>query len=96
MMVLILHKVRSSLRGRLTRWLIQPHSGVFVGHPSARIRDQLWTMVCEEIDSKGGGAVLIHPEANEQGCRISAYGETTKEMVDFDGLVLPKTRKTAC
>lgn len=94
MMVLIVSKVRPSIRGRLTRWLIQPQSGVYVGHPSARIRDRLWEMVREEIDTKGGAAVLIHPDANEQGCRILTHGETPKEMVDFEGLVLPKTRKS--
>ena len=91
MMVLILHKVRPSMRGRLTRWLIQPQSGVYVGHPSARIRDRIWEMVCEEVDSKGGSAILIHPEAVEQGCRILTHGKTPKTMVDFEGLVLPKT-----
>lgn len=94
MMVLIVHKVRPSIRGRLTRWLIQPQSGVYVGHPSARIRDRLWEMVREEIDTKGGAAVLIHPAANEQGCCILTHGETPKEMVDFEGLVLPKTPKS--
>jgi CRISPR-associated protein Cas2 len=94
MMVLILHKVRPSIRGRLTRWLIQPQSGVYIGHPSARIRDRIWDMVCEEIDVKGGAAVLIHPEASEQGCRILTRGETPKTMVDFEGLVLPKTPKS--
>jgi CRISPR-associated protein Cas2 len=94
MMVLIVHKMRPSIRGRLTRWLIQPQSGVYVGHPSARIRDLLWAMVCEEIDIKGGGAVLIRPDANEQGCQILTHGDTPKEMVDFEGLVLPKTRKS--
>ena len=63
MMVLILHKVRPSIRGRLTRWLIQPQSGVYVGHASARIRDLIWELVRDEIDNKGGAAVLIHPDA---------------------------------
>ena len=93
MMVLILYKVSPSIRGRLTRWLIQPQSGVYVGHPSARIRERIWEMVCEEIDIKGGAAVLIHPEATEQGCRILTRGDTPKAMVDIEGLILPKTRE---
>ena len=94
MMVLILHKVRPTIRGRLTQWLIQPQSGVYVGHPSARIRDRIWDMVCKEIDVKGGAAILIHPDANEQGCRILTCGQTPKVMVDFEGLTLPKTPKS--
>ena len=36
MVVLILQSVRPSLRGELTRWLIQPAAGVFVGRVSAQ------------------------------------------------------------
>ena len=91
MMVLILHKVRPGFRGKLTRWLIQPQTNMYVGHPSARIREAIWKLVCAEIDLKGGSAILIHPEACEQGCRILTHGDTPKAMRDFDGLVLPKT-----
>ena len=66
-MVLILHKIRPGVRGRLTRWLVQPQTNVYVGHPSARIRDVIWKLITEEIDIKGGSAILIHPDACEQG-----------------------------
>ncbi|MBX3395394.1 MAG: type I-E CRISPR-associated endoribonuclease Cas2 [Phycisphaerae bacterium] len=95
MMVLILHKVRPGFRGRLTRWLVQPRTNVYVGHPSARIRERLWKKVEEEIDLKGGSAILIHPDACEQGYRIVTYGRTPRIMRDFDGLILPKTPKSA-
>ena len=91
MMVLILKNVRASLRGRLTRWLIQPHSGVYVGHPSGRIRERLWQTVSEEVDTKGGSAIMIHPAANEQGYQILTRGSPSRMMVDFEGLTLPKT-----
>lgn len=93
MMVLILHKVRPGVRGRLTRWLIQPQTNVYVGHPSARIRDAIWKLITEEIDTKGGSAILIRPDPCEQGCRILQYGESPRDMKDFDGLILPKTQK---
>ena len=94
MMVLILHKIRPGFRGRLTRWLIQPQTNVYVGHASARIRDRIWQLVCEEIDLKGGSALLVHPAACEQGYRILSHGDTPRIMRDFEGLVLPKTRKS--
>jgi CRISPR-associated protein Cas2 len=94
MMVLVLRNVRPGFRGRLTRWLIQPQSGVYVGHLSGRVRDELWHAVCDEIDNKGGAAVLVVPAANEQGYSIRTHGKTDKTFVDFDGLVLPKTAKT--
>ena len=31
MVVFILQRVSPSLRGELTRWLVQPHTGVYVG-----------------------------------------------------------------
>ncbi len=44
---MILEKVPVSLRGELTRWLIEPHAGVFVGHVNARVRDKLWEKCCQ-------------------------------------------------
>jgi CRISPR-associated protein Cas1 len=28
--------------GALSRWLLEPKTGVFLGNPSARVRDELW------------------------------------------------------
>jgi CRISPR-associated protein Cas2 len=90
MVVLILDKAPSGLRGKLTRWLYQPKAGVFFGWVSARVRDLLWQRVCAGL--KEGGAILIYPDDNEQGFSIRTAGEPKVEMVDFDGLILPKTR----
>ena len=89
MMVMVLERVTPSLRGELTRWLIQPKTGVFVGRVSARVRDLLW----EKITSakKGGAALLIYQDATEQGFSIRTAGRTSKVIEDFDGLFLPKT-----
>lgn len=95
MMVLILRNVRPGIRGRLTRWLVQPQSGVYLGHPSGRIRDRIWEMVCEEIDLKGGSAVMITPAANEQGYAVLTRGTPPKVFVDYEGLTLPKTPRKA-
>ncbi len=46
MIVLILEKVPTSLRGELTRWLLELKAGVFVGKVSAMVRDRLWEHVC--------------------------------------------------
>ena len=46
MVVIILEKVSPALRGELTRWLIEPHPGVFVGHVSGMVRDRLWEKCC--------------------------------------------------
>ena len=42
MIVMLLEKVPLRVRGELTRWLIEPHTGVFVGHVNAMVRERLW------------------------------------------------------
>lgn len=92
MIVMILERVTPSLRGELTRWLIQPKTGVFVGRVSARVRDLLWDKV---TTSKGNGAALIvYQDATEQGFSIKTSGRTTKIVENFEGLLLPKTPAT--
>ena len=91
MMVLTMERVPRSLRGELTRWLIEVKTGTFVGRVSAMVRDKLWEMVCKKV--KGGGALLIHRTDNEQGFDIRTVGETDKVVVDFDGLLLIRTPK---
>ena len=89
MIVLILERVTPGLRGELTRWLIQPKTGVFVGNIPARVRDLLWDRVCRS--RRNGAAVLIHSDDTEQGFSVRTAGATSKLMTDFDGLWLPKT-----
>jgi CRISPR-associated protein Cas2 len=55
MVVIILESVPVSLRGELTRWMLELRAGVFVGSLSAMVRDKLWEMVCSKFKNKGGG-----------------------------------------
>jgi len=86
MVVMILEKVPTSLRGELTRWLIEPHPGVFVGHLSGMVRDKLWEKCCEKL--KEGGALQMWSTNNEQRFAIRTFGDTQRTVVDFDGLQL--------
>ena len=90
MVVLILERVTPSLRGELTRWLIQPKTGVFVGNLPARVRELLWQRV--ERSRKGGAATIIHSDNTEQGFTLQTTGKTSKIIEDFDGLFLASTR----
>jgi CRISPR-associated protein Cas2 len=86
MVVMILDKVPVSLRGELTRWLIEPRSCVFVGHVNAMVRDLLWQKCCQR---KGAGSVIqIWSTNNEQRFRMRAHGDTRREIVELDGLQL--------
>ncbi len=86
MVVIILEKVPPSLRGELTRWLIEPHPGVFVGHVSAMVRERLWQKVCSRL--KGGGALLLWSTNTEQHFKMDMFGFTKRHIVDYEGLQL--------
>jgi CRISPR-associated protein Cas2 len=90
MVVFILERVPVSVRGELSRWLIHPKTGVFVGHVSARVRDLLWERLQKSM--KKGAALLIYTSDSEQGYSIRTFGNTKKIIQDYDGLTLPKTR----
>ena len=84
-MVLSLAACPESLRGDLTKWLMEISSGVFVGQVSARVREKLWHRVQENI--KNGRAVLVYNTNNEQKLDFRIHGETW-EPIDFDGIKL--------
>jgi CRISPR-associated protein Cas2 len=86
MVVMVLERVPASLRGELTRWLIEPHSGVFVGHVNAMVRDRLWDK-CRE-SKRAGGVIQAWSTNNEQRFEIRMGGTTKRDVVNFDGLRL--------
>ena len=69
MIVLVVTACPAGLRGDLSKWLIELTPGVFVGRPSARIRDLLWERTVELC--KDGRALLVYSAANEQGLELS-------------------------
>ena len=89
MVVLILERVSPSLRGYLTRWMLEPKAGVFVGTLSAMVREKLWKEVCQK--AKGGGCILIYKSNNEQGFRVDFWDISSRMVVDMEGLILFKT-----
>ena len=86
MVVITLEKVPTSLRGELTRWLVEVKTGTFVGRVSAMVRDKLWELVCAK--SRGGGCLIVYNTNNEQGFALRSHGETKRVLVDFEGLTL--------
>jgi CRISPR-associated protein Cas2 len=86
MTVIVLVAAPEGLRGHLTRWMVEVSAGIFVGNPSKRIRDRIWTLLANRIGE--GQAVLVEPAANEQGWAIRTAGKDRWYPVDFDGLIL--------
>ncbi|MDD5402675.1 MAG: type I-E CRISPR-associated endoribonuclease Cas2e [Dehalococcoidales bacterium] len=86
---MILEKVPTSLRGALSRWLLEPKAGVFLGNPSARVRDELWKRAIKQ--SKQSGSVLqIWSDQNPQGYSYRQFGDRGRTFFDFEGLSLIK------
>jgi CRISPR-associated protein Cas2 len=94
MIVMILERVKPSLRGELTRWLLEPRAGVFVGRVSAEVRDRLWDKVRDKRGDSGAG-LLIHNSNTEQGFRIRSFGDTTRTVVELEGLQLIRRPRPA-
>lgn len=92
MTVLILERVSPSLRGELTRWLLELKAGVFVGHLSGMVRDRLWELACKEACL--GAGILVHTTDTEQGFAFRFHGEPGREVVDFEGLALLRARSS--
>lgn len=85
MVVLILSGAPASLRGAMTRWLLQVSSGVFVGRLSARVREQVWELVQTYIGD--GRALLIWSVRSEQRFAIASLGHE-REPVDIEGCLV--------
>lgn len=86
MVVMLLEKVPPALRGELTRWLLEVHTGVYIGHVSALVRDKLW-----EKCSKGksaGSVFQAWTTNNEQHFAMRVAGSTNLNIRDWEGLLL--------
>lgn len=93
MIVLILERVPATLRGELSRWMIEPRTGVFVGTLSALVRDKLWERIA--ANDKVGGAILIHRSNTEQGFSVRTAGDPAREIVEREGLRLVRIHSTS-
>lgn len=85
MTVIVLTNCPAGLRGFLTRWLLEISAGVFIGNPSARIRDVLWDEVQQYADQ--GRALLAHTSNSEQGFTFRTHDHNW-HPIDHEGLTL--------
>lgn len=85
MMVLVVAACPQGLRGDITKWLLEIAPGVFVGEPSARIREALWDRT--RALSGSGRAIIVYSSDKEQGISFDTYNYDWYPT-DFDGLTL--------
>lgn len=92
MTVVCLTNCPPRLRGDLTKWLMEINTGVYVGRISARIRDELWKRITENI--RPGQATMVFHAAGEQHMDFRVHN-TTWKPVDYDGIKLMQRPATA-
>ncbi|GAA1108292.1 type I-E CRISPR-associated endoribonuclease Cas2e [Nocardiopsis composta] len=85
MTVIVLTTCPAGLRGFLTRWLMEISAGVFIGNPSARIREALWREVHAYAGT--GRALLAYSTDTEQGFTFETRDHKWRP-VDHEGLTL--------
>lgn len=88
MTVLILERVAPSVRGDLSRWLIEISTGVFVGRVSKMVREALWDRCLQRAGA--GTAILIWRTNNEQGFDLRAYQPKGRVPVRVEGVWLAR------
>jgi len=88
--IIILTNCPAGLRGFLTRWLMEISPGVFIGGPSARIRQALWDEVHQYAGT--GRALLAYTTDNEQGFTFETRDHKW-HPIDYEGLTLIRRPK---
>lgn len=90
MIVLVVSRATPSLRGRLTRWLLQLKPGVYVGTLSSRVQGRLWRSTCMSL--RTGWAVMLYAAKTEQGFDLLSHGPAPVAFEDMEGLWLARKR----
>ncbi len=90
MIVMTLEAVPPSLRGELSRWLIEVQPGVYVGNTTALVRDLLWDKVVQY--ARTGRCTQLYRAHNEQGFAIRLHGDPRRTLVTLDGFQLVAVR----
>jgi CRISPR-associated protein Cas2 len=76
--VLATSSVPVGVRGALTQWYLEVLPGIFVGTPTARVRDLLWKSLCDGLAlDENAYAALIQESNTEQRFTIRTTGAPT-------------------
>ncbi|MGO8705957.1 MAG: type I-E CRISPR-associated endoribonuclease Cas2e [Candidatus Brocadiia bacterium] len=78
------------MRGELSRWLMEPRPGVFLGNASRRVREELWQMAV--LKCKRGSVMQFWSSPAPQGYSGRIHGTAARDLVDFEGITLAVKR----
>ena len=74
MIVITLSDCPPKVRGDLSKWLIEINTGVYVGQVSARVREELWKRICENLHA--GRATMVFHTMGEQQMDFRVHNTT--------------------
>jgi len=86
MLVIVVENVPPRLRGRLAVWLVEVRAGVYVGNPSHRVREMIWSHIEQGVED--GNAVMAWSTNTESGFDFLTLGPNRRMPVELDGLKL--------
>ncbi len=78
----------------MSRLTIELKAGVFVGNIGRRVREKIWERIIREWKAN---ALMIYTTNNEQGYAALSNGDTSREIVEMEGMILTQfihNRKT--
>lgn len=85
MIVIRLSVCPPKVKGFLTNWLLEIDTGVYVGNVSARVRDDVWKIITENIGA--GKAIMVYSTNTEQGLNFYTFNSEFVP-VDYEGILL--------
>jgi CRISPR-associated protein Cas2 len=86
MTVMILERVSPSVRGDLSRWMIEIKAGVFLGRINKLVREALWERCVQQADD--GTVLQIWRANNEQGFDLRTYNPKGRIPTRYEGVWL--------
>ncbi len=86
MLVIVTENIPPRLRGRLAVWMVEVRAGVYVGNPSARLREFIWEQTEQGLED--GNAIMAWNTNTESGYDFKTLGENRRMPVDFNGIRL--------
>jgi len=86
MLVIVTENVPPRLRGRLAVWLLEIRAGVYIGNPSKRLREFIWSQILDGFED--GNVVMAWNTSTESGYDFITVGKNRRIPIEFDGLRL--------
>lgn len=90
MIVISLSSCSSKVRGYLSEWFFEISTGVYVGNVTARVRDEVWETITQNIGT--GRCIMAYSTNNERGMCFQTWN-TGFVPIDYDGVWLVKQTK---